>query len=219
MKTVAIIPTYQTAPYIKDVITDTKNYLNDILVVDDGSTDGSGDIASDCGVKVITHETNNGKGAALKTGFNYAIKHGYDAVITLDADGQHKAKYIPDFMNMYAKTRAGLIIGSRKSDKADMSFPRRCSNFLTSHMLSFLLCAYIEDSQSGYRLITTDLLKQVELKSDRYELETEIIIRAITHGFKTAFVPIKVVYGANFPSSISHFADTFRWVKMVLEEI
>ncbi len=219
MKTLVIIPAYQVAPYLKNVIDEAKKYLEDILVVDDGSSDGSGELARDCGVIVITHETNRGKGAALKTGFDYAIRHDYEAVITLDGDGQHDPKYIPGFFKTHDKTRAGLIIGSRVHDKADMSFPRRCSNFLTSRILSYLLHTRIEDSQSGLRLITVPLLKRVRLKSDRYQLETELIIRAIQNGFKIRFTPIKVVYGKNFPSQINHMADTFRWIKMVLEEI
>jgi len=219
MRTLAIIPAYQVAPYLTNVIDGTKKYLDDILVVDDGSTDNTGDIAKACNVYVITHETNNGKGAALKTGFDYAIKHGYEAVITLDGDGQHSPKYIPGFFRAHDKTQAGLIIGSRVHDKADMSFPRRCSNFLTSHILSYLLRTQIEDSQSGYRLITIPLLKKVRLNSDRYQLETEIIIKAVQEGYKIGFTPIKVVYGKNFPSQINHMADTFRWIKMVLEEV
>ena len=160
MKILAIIPAYNVAPYIKNVISETKKYLGDILVIDDGSGDSTGDIARDCGVIVIAHEINRGKGAALKTGFGYAIGQGYEAVITLDGDGQHKPEYIPSFLNGFEKTRADIIIGSRVNDKADMSFPRRCSNFLTSHMLSYLLRTRIEDSQSGYRLISVPLLNQ-----------------------------------------------------------
>ena len=219
MKTLTVIPAYQVAPYLKDVIDGVKKYLDDILVVDDGSTDKTGDIAGDCGVQLIIHDVNRGKGAALKTGFAHAIKHNYDAVITIDGDGQHEPDFIPMFFKMYEKTRADMIIGSRVKDKADMSFPRRCSNFLTSQILSYLLKTRIEDSQCGYRLITIPLLKQVCLNSNRYQMETEIIIKAIQAGFKVAFAPIRVIYGKNFPSSINHFTDTFRWIKMVLEEV
>lgn len=219
MKILAIIPSYQVAEYLEKVINDTRKYLDDIVVVDDGSSDGTYEVASGCGVNVIRHKKNIGKGAALKTGFAYAIENNYRVVITLDGDGQHDPEYIPDFISAFENTHADLIIGSRASDKADMSFPRRCSNFLTSHTLSAFLHTKIEDSQSGYRLIKTDLLKKIELRSKHYQLETEIIIKAVKAGFKIGFVPIKVVYGPKFKSSIRGWADTFRWIKLVLEEI
>ena len=219
MKIAALIPAFQAEPYLREIIPQTRRHLDEVIVVDDGSTDRTGAVAGENGAVVITHPANRGKGAALMSGFAYILQNGYDAVITLDADGQHKPDYIPAFIGAYSKTRADLIIGSRRHDKADMPFARRCSNFLTSRILSFLLHTGIEDSQSGFRLITAKLLKNVELKSARYQLETEIIIKAVKKGYQIGFVPIKVVYGDNFPSSISHAADTFRWVKMVLEEI
>lgn len=218
MKIIAIIPSYQVAEYLEKVVNDTRKYLDDILVVDDGSSDGTYEVALGCGVNVIRHGENLGKGAALKTGFAYAIMHNHQVVVTLDGDGQHDPKYIPDFLSAYENTKVDLIIGSRASEKADMSFPRRCSNFLTSHILSAFLHIKIEDSQSGYRLIKTDLLKKIELRSEHYQLETEIIIKAVKAGFKIGFVPIKVVYGSKFKSSIRGWADTFRWIKLVLEE-
>jgi glycosyltransferase involved in cell wall biosynthesis len=219
MKTLTIIPAYQVAEYLERVINDTRKYLDDILVVDDGSSDGTYEVASNCGVYVIRHKENLGKGSALKTGFAYAIENDYEVVITLDGDGQHEPKYIPDFISAYKNTGADLIIGSRTSDKSDMPFPRRCSNFLTSHILSGFLHTKIEDSQSGYRLIKTDLLKMIKLKSKNYQLETEIIIKAVKAGFKIDFVPIKVVYGSKFKTSIRGLTDTFRWIRLVLEEI
>ena len=219
MKTLAIIPAYQTADYLKDVIVNTKKYLPDVLIVDDGSGGSIRQVAEDNGAIVECHIINRGKGAALKTGFKYAIEHDYDAVITLDSDGQHDPRYIPDFLTAYERYRADLIIGSRASQNTDMPFDRRCSNFLTSHFLSLMLGQKIEDSQSGFRLISVPLLKAVKLKSDRFQLETEIIIKAVKAGFKIGFVPIKVVYGKNFPSSINRWLDTCRWLEMVLEEI
>jgi len=219
MKTLAIIPAYQTADYLTDVITRTKKYLADILVVDDGSGGSIRKVAEENAALVECHIINRGKGAALKTGFGYAIEHGYDTVITLDSDGQHDPDYIPDFLAAHEKYRADLIIGSRTGHKADMPFDRRCSNYLTSHFLSLMLGQKIEDSQSGYRLISVPFLKAVKLKSDRFQLETEIIIKAVKAGFKIDFVPIKVVYGKNFTSSINRWLDTYRWLEMVLEEI
>jgi glycosyltransferase involved in cell wall biosynthesis len=219
MRLLAIIPAYQAVSYLKGVIESTKDRVSDILVIDDGSTDGTSEIAKTCGAEVIRHDINRGKGAALKTGFAYAVEKDYEAVITLDADGQHDPKFIPDFLSAQAKTGAAIVIGSRMHDKADMPWQRRCSNYLTSRVLSILLHTKIEDSQSGYRLIRTELLKNLPLQSDRYQLETEIIIKAVKAGHKVAFVPIKVIYGLDFPTSISGWTDTFRWLKLVLREI
>jgi glycosyltransferase involved in cell wall biosynthesis len=224
MKLLAIIPAFQAEPYLADVIAETREYVSDILIINDGSGDNTHDIAVASNVNVIRHETNRGKGAALKTGFAYAIEHDYEAVITLDSDGQHDPKYIPDFIEVYTKAiesglPLGMIIGSRVADKADMPIQRRCSNYLTSHILSRLLHVNIEDSQSGYRLISVAMLKQLYLRSERYQLETEIIIKAVRAGFAIGFVPIKVIYGPNFPTSIHGWADTYHWIKLVVEEI
>jgi len=219
MKTLAIIPAYLTADHLKDMIDETRKYITDILVVDDGSGGSISQVAEDSGAIVECHIINRGKGAALKTGFRYAIEHGYDTVITLDSDGQHDPRYIPDFLKSYDRYRADLIIGSRASYKTDMPLDRRFSNFMTSHFLSLVLGQKIEDSQSGYRLISVPLLKAIQLKSDRFQLETEIIIKAVKAGFKIGFMPIKVVYGEKFPSSINRWLDTCRWLEMVLEEI
>jgi glycosyltransferase involved in cell wall biosynthesis len=219
MKLLILIPAYQAVPYIENIVESVKKYGHDILIVDDGSTDETANIVLAHRLDVISHPVNKGKGAALKTGFAHALEYGYDAVITLDSDGQHSPSYIPDFIAAYQRTGADLIIGSRKEDIADMPWDRRLSNWLTSKTLSLLLGLPIEDSQCGYRFITADLLRNLELKSDRFQLETEIIIKAVKQGFKLRFVPIKVIYGRRFPSSMNRLVDTLRWITMVIEEI
>jgi glycosyltransferase involved in cell wall biosynthesis len=219
MKTLAIIPAYQTADYLKDVITNTQKYLADVLVVDDGSGGSISQVAEANGALIECHLINRGKGVALKTGFRYAIEHNYDTVITLDSDGQHAPSYIPDFLEAHERYRADMIIGSRTRHQADMPLDRRFSNFMTSRFLTLMLGQKIEDSQSGFRLISVPLLKALSLKSDRFQLETEIIIKAVKAGYKIGFIPIKVVYGKKFPSSINRWLDTCRWLEMVLEEI
>lgn len=219
MKILAIIPAFNSAALIGNVLDKTARFIPDILVVDDGSTEKTAEVARSRGIPVICHDTNRGKGAALKTGFAYAIANNYDLVLTIDSDGQHDPSYIPSFIDTYDATAADLIIGSRRNDLADMPLPRRCSNFLTSTVLSVLLKTRIEDSQSGYRLLSVPMLQSLKLKSDQYQLESELIIKAVQNGFKIAFVPIKVVYGKKFASSIKGLRDTCLWLKMVLEEI
>ena len=219
MKAIAVIPALNSAVYLQRLLPAVKHHVADILVVDDGSTDDTANTAESCGATVIKHDTNRGKGAALKAGFAYALKNEYDIILTLDADCQHDPKYIPSFLEAFNKGGADLIVGSRVNDKADMPRERRLSNWLTSHILTFLLKHNIEDSQCGYRLHTRKLLESVKLDSDRYELETEIIIKAIQSGFAVKFIPVRVEYGYGYPSHISHVKDTLRWCRRVLEII
>lgn len=217
MKTIAVIPAYNSADSLSLLLPAVKAQLSDIVVIDDGSADETSLVASREGVEVIRHETNRGKGAALKTGFAYALENGYDLIITLDSDGQHDPKYIPLFQQAYNKSGADLIIGSRAGNKGDMPWDRRFSNRITSFILTLLLKKSIEDSQCGYRLISRRLLESINLESERFELETELIIKAARAGFNIEFLPIMVRYEKAFPTHISRFPDTLRWCRKVFE--
>ena len=219
MKVIAVIPALNSAIYLARLLPEVKKHVADILVIDDGSTDETKSAAELCGATVIRHKVNRGKGAALKTGFEYALQNDFDIIITLDADCQHDPQYIPNFIEAYQNSGADLIVGSRVKDKADMPRERRFSNWATSHILSFLLKYKVEDSQCGYRLHTRKLLESLKLESDRYELETEMIIKAIQSGFTVRFIPVRVEYGYGYPSHISHVKDTLRWCRRVLESI
>jgi glycosyltransferase involved in cell wall biosynthesis len=219
MKILALIPAYNAAERIGSVIQGITRYLSDFAVIDDGSDDGTGEVASRNNAIVLSHSHNKGKGAALKTGFAYAVGHFYDAVITLDADGQHNPEYIPSFVKEYAVSGADLIIGSRIHDVADMPWDRRLSNSITSHLLSSLLRTRIEDSQCGFRLYSRKAMGLPKLKSDRFEFETEAIIAAVRCGLNMRFVPVRVDYGPNFPTHMNPLFDTLRWCRMVLKAI
>jgi len=217
MNTIAVIPAFNAEERLASVIRTVGNYLADILVVDDGSSDATPKIAESLGASVISHLSNMGKGAALKTGFKFAVDRNYDSALTLDADGQHRADYIPAFLRLSGDS--DLIIGSRIHNKLNMPWDRRFSNWSSSAVLSRLLQVKIEDAQSGFRLHSRRLLETLELESDRFELETEIIIRAVQAGFKIKFIPISVEYGLSYPTHMNSLIDTLRWCKMVLETI
>jgi glycosyltransferase involved in cell wall biosynthesis len=217
MKPIAIIPAYNSANYLEKLIPRVKEYIPDNLVINDGSTDQTSLIAEQSGATVLSHVKNLGKGAALKTGFQYAVENNYDPIITLDSDGQHDPKYIHDFLRAYTESNCDIIIGSRVYDKADMPWDRRFSNWATSHIVSLLLKTKIEDLQCGYRLYSRKLIESLSLESDRFELETEIVIKAFKAGFVPHFIPIVVEYGFGFPTQMNRFVDTIRWWRCVLE--
>ncbi len=217
MKIIAVIPAYDSADPLSLLLPAAKAQLSDIVVVDDGSTDETSLVSSREGVEVIRHGTNRGKGAALKIGFAYALENSCDLIITLDSDGQHEPKYIPLFLQAYNKSGADLIIGSRAGNKGDMPWDRRFSNRITSSILTLLLRKNIEDSQCGYRLISRRLLESINLESEKFELETEMIIKAVKAGFDIHYLPINVRYGKTFPTHISRLADTLRWCRKVFK--
>jgi len=190
VKILAVIPALNSSEFLPALLPKVGEKVDDILVIDDGSSDNTTAIAADLGAVVIRHETNRGKGGALKTGFAYAVENDFDIVIALDSDGQHDPEFIPAFIERFSSSHADLIIGSRVKAKGDMPWPRRFSNWSTSRFLSFILKTNIEDAQCGYRLISRKLIESIILESDRFELESEIIIKAARAGFKIEFVPI-----------------------------
>lgn len=213
-----LLPGYNEEKMIGQVISKARKVINDVIVVDDGSTDDTYQIAKSAGAIVIRHEVNKGKGAALKTGFQYALEHNYQAVITMDSDGQHDVNDIPNFLNALSERKAGIVIGSRMKDISTMPAIRKVTNKLTSYISSLLMRQKVDDSQSGFRLITSDVLRSIKLESDRYDMESEILIKASRAGFQIISVPIKTIYGQE-KSKINPLIDTYRFIRLVFRSL
>jgi glycosyltransferase involved in cell wall biosynthesis len=180
-------------------------------VVDDGSADATGSAAAAAGARVMRHPKNRGKGGALKTGFAYALEHGYDAVITLDADGQHLPREIPKFLACRRETRGDLIIGGRAHLFDQMLPRRRLANRFSAWSIARASKTGITDSQSGFRLYSANLLRGVKLHTDGFDLESEVIVRAGCDGFHVITTPIDLGFVDGL--STSHYkplADTLR---------
>jgi len=212
------IPAYNAATTLRELIVQIRRHHQtlDILVVDDGSTDGSGRVALSAGAVVLTQLENRGKGEALKTGFAYAIEHDFDAVITLDADLQHDPAEIQYFLNAYSNDRT-ILVGIRRRDKT-MPFARKVSNSLTSFVSSVFCGVRILDSQSGYRLIPTAILKNLTLSSSRFDLEPELLIKAARAGYDVKSVEISTIYHAG-RSWINPPIDTIRFLIMLVKSL
>ncbi len=185
-KVLALIPAWNEAPRIGRIVEGARAFLP-VLVVDDGSTDGTAEVARAAGATVVQHPRNRGKGAALKTGFAWALEHGYDAVLTLDADGQHDPAEIPKFLAALEAGAGALIIGRREFRR--MPWPRWWSTPLGTFLLSLALGRYIPDNQSGYRLITRQALEAFHLTTTGFEMEVEMIAEAVRLGLPIGWVP------------------------------
>jgi glycosyltransferase involved in cell wall biosynthesis len=195
----ALIPGYQVGPRIAAVALGAAAHLP-VVVVDDGSTDDTAAQAEAAGATVIVQRPNQGKGAALRAGFRYALDHGAVAVVTLDGDGQHDPAEIPRFLDVFARGRPELVLGRR--DFGSMPPVRRLANTLGGWVFSAAIGRRIADNQSGYRLVGRRLMTAL-LDSDEsgFEFEVEMIARCIALGLPMAEVPIRTIY-AGEPSHI-----------------
>lgn len=199
---------------IKSVMLEQVGWCFEVLLVDDGSTDRTAQIAMTLGIRTITHPRNLGKGAAIRTAFEVARDLQIDALMTLDADLQHPPRSIVDFLQLYDQNKPDLIIGKRQLNRA-MPAIRRFSNYLTSRMLSLKTGLELSDTQSGYRLIKPAALERVQLKTSHFETESELLIKFARQGADIRFVDIPTVYHDG-GSHIKHFADTLRFMRMFL---
>ncbi len=223
----AVIPAYNTSDTIEAVIQGTLKYLPTVIVADDGSTDGTAETARKTGAQVITIYPNSGKGNALKILFQEAIRLGFSAAVCLDADGQHDPDDIPRFLESHRAHPEDLIIGSRMHDKSRIPRARYNSMHIARFYVSLCANQYVEDTQCGFRLYPLAMIKQMELTTERYVTETEIIVKAGDSGRNIRHVIVKTIYKNN----VSHFRplldidaivaylSSFLWIKWLKESV
>ena len=211
-----ILPAYNVARHLPDLVRDLKAAQPGmrILVVDDGSADETAAVAAGLDVDLIRHDVNRGKGAALMTGFAWALEQGLERVFTMDADGQHLPREMAAFLEAMDATGADVIVGTRMDRTGDMPWIRRMTNLFTSSVVSRLAGSRIPDSQNGFRLFRTACLEGLEARTTRFDFESEILVRLGRAGARIGSVPVTSVY-ADERSSINPFVDTARFFRLV----
>ncbi|MEP7255715.1 MAG: DUF2062 domain-containing protein [Ferruginibacter sp.] len=208
-----IIPTYNNAATLAGVIEDVNRYCNQVIVVNDGSTDNTVDVVQSFpSVQFISYSKNVGKGWALRKAFKYAAEKGYKYAITIDSDGQHFAKDLSAFLDKIEEAPDSIIIGARNMGQASVpggsSFGNKFSNFWFK-VETGISCP---DTQSGYRLYPLESLKNMRFISRKYEFEIEVLVRAAWKGVRVGSVPVTVYYAPK-EERVSHFRpykDFFR---------
>ena len=214
MKTAVLIPAYNEEKGIVQLIEEIIKFVPDVILVDDGSVDATADAVAGTGAFLLKRPKNQGKGAALKTGFDYILSKDFDSVLIMDADGQHAPADIPLFFEKFRRTNADLIVGNRMEKITNMPLIRRLTNKSMSFILSFITRQRIPDSQCGYRLIKRKVLEAVSLDSSKYEIESELLLEASKTGFKIDSVPVKTIYRGQ-KSCINPLVDTVRFFKLL----
>lgn len=187
----AIIPAYNESRKITKVISNVKKYCKNITVVDDGSKDSTAEVAELKGVVVLRHIINLGKGAALKTGCDFAVKKGAKVIIAIDADGQHNPKEIPYFIN----TLKGkdIVFGYRKFTKT-MPFIFRFGNSFINLVIKLLYGINLMDTQCGYRAFTSSAYKKIRWNALDYTMESEMIANAGKHNLRHSEIEVETIY-------------------------
>ncbi len=225
-----LIPTYNNSTTIEQVIKDVLEYSDDVCVVNDGSTDNTLEILSQFPqIKLHTYPKNAGKGWALREGFKYAVKNGYDYVITLDSDGQHFADDLPTMLDALEENGNAIVIGARNMNQSSVPGKSSFGNKFSTFWFTLETGISVPDTQSGYRLYPVKALEGIRFFTYKYEFEIEVIVRGAWSGLDVIAVPVKVYYPPA-EERISHFRPfkdfsrisvlntvlvfwTFAWIK------
>jgi len=205
LQTCVIIPTYNNAATLERVIADVASRTTNIIVVNDGSTDGTENILEFFPfINIVQYEKNVGKGWAIRKGFARAVELGYHFAITIDSDGQHFAKDLPRFIEKLETSKEAIIIGARNMDQTSVpgksSFGNKFSNFWFKVETGITA----PDTQSGYRLYPVFLLKDTRFFTRKYEFEIEVLVRAAWKGIRVESIPVTVYYPPK-GERVSHF--------------
>lgn len=212
-KCLILIPCYQEAPRIAKVVSRSLQY-GEVVVVDDGSSDGTAEAAKSAGAFVIAHPVNQGKGAGIRTGFEYFLKGSWDEIILLDGDGQHDPDEIPKFMTAAKPDHILMVVGNRMHQLKSMPIIRILTNWFMSKLLSVFVGIDVPDTQCGFRYMKRKLIENLKLESQRFDVESEILIAASKFSKGVISVPIATIYGDE-KSKIRPVKDTIRFIKLM----
>lgn len=215
MRIAAVIPAFNEEHNIAAVVEGVRPFVAITVVIDDGSADDTAGAARAAGAIVLRHDSNTGKGSALKTGFKYLSDNGYEGAITIDADGQHDPAEIPLFV-IAAEQGCDMVIGNRMSNVSTMPFIRRFANHASSFLISLFLGQNVRDSQNGFRYYKLTSVLSLPLKASKYDLETEVIFKAGRAGYRIGWVPTRTIYRTEARSKFNSLTDTLRFVRALV---
>ena len=215
MRVAVVLPAYREAGKVGHVVRGCLKHVPKVVVVDDCSPDDTSARAAEAGAEVIRHDSNRGKGAALKTGFAHLLVLGFTHAVALDADGQHDPDCIPAFVAAITAPGVLMVLGNRFKDARGMPWLRRATNRLMSWLIGLICRTPVPDSQCGYRLVQLDNPALFSAGSDHFEYESEVLIVTARAGGRIVSVPIPTTYGDE-QSKIRPWADAGRFFRMLL---
>ncbi len=209
----ALIPAFNCADRVGRVVSGVRRYVPDVLVVDDGSPDATGEEARRAGARVVVHAENRGKGPAIRSGLAVLLGQPYTHVLMLDADGQHDPEDCPRFLA--AAGDADFVLGNRLWKPEAIPARRFWTNYLGTRALQLMTGLPLEDSQCGFRLVSCTHLRRMGLVGNRYSVDTEMIVRAGKVQARFAHVPVRVIY----EGAVSYYRPIFDTVHIVLSAV
>lgn len=216
-KLAIVIPAYNEAATINDIVTRSLAISDNVYVIDDGSVDATSEIVQKTKAYLLINSENQGKAASMWRGMQAAIEHGAEMIITLDADGQHAPEDIPRFIDVAKSEPEKIVIGSRMSEKSAFPKKRYYANTVANFWISWAAGYEIKDSQSGFRLYPVALVRKLKLRHDKsrsFVFESEVLIEGARLGFTGVFIPIPALYQEN--ARTSHFRSVLDIVRITL---
>lgn len=218
MRFAIVIPAYNEAATIRDLAERALLHGKAVIVVDDGSRDGTARALEGLAVQLLRNEENQGKAAALWRGAQAALANGVDAVITLDGDGQHVPEDIPRLIAVAQQNLGSIVIGARLADRHAIPKLRYFANRAAVFALSWACGQRLDDSQSGFRIYPAELFRKLVTPHDRphsFVFESEVLIEAARLGHRCVMVPIAAIYRPGARASHFRHLDTLRIARMV----
>lgn len=216
MKTAAVIPAYNEGTRIGAVVRGARQYVDQVFVISDGSSDNTADVARSEGATVLVHIENCGAGAATMTGLTAVRALGFDAAVTLDADGQHATADVPRLIDTLVKEQADLVIANRFGRRNTIPLVRRIANFIGNGVTFMVTGIWLPDTQCGFKVFGKKALREIELKMSGFEFCTEIIREAARHQWKVVSIPSKVVYSEYTLAKGQSFASGLKTAAKIL---
>ncbi len=218
-KIIAAIPAYNEEKYVGTIVLKARQYVSEVIVLDDGSTDQTVDVARLAGASVIQHQQNRGYGASLQTLLAEARKKNPDVLVFLDADSQHNPDEIPNLIKPILEG-SDLVIGSRKAQANKTPRYRRIGQKILLHSARILIREKLSDSECGFRALSRKAISKIHLTENGFAVATEMIVKAADEGLKITDVPISVTYtkDGSTLNPVAHGLEVLAWIIAMISE-